>query len=386
MEIPVYSVALNQSSGWSALIRKITNQALPYAWGSKTLISDYLGYTETGGPMAEIWFGTHAGSMAYAEDSGMGLLELRGGRPLSFLMKFLAADQALSIQAHPNLLQAAEGFAAGNLNYKDANHKPEAIVAVSEFEALCGFKSDQQVRELLEDILSYPVTPQLRAAAEHWMQLLEQSLQRLFSHLLHSRNTFTELGLSLAALADFDSRFELAAKLNQQHPGDPGVAVALLMNYVRLQPGQSLALPAGNIHAYLSGLGVEVMASSDNVLRGGLTEKHIDVDELERVVDFESRGIQLVQQKEIAAGLTEFQIPFDEFVLYRIEPSGDRVHADLQISGDAIAVCIGGEVAISNSQDEREVLTRGEAVFVGNSARLLSFSGAGTVYLAVGRD
>ena len=368
------------------MIRKITNQALPYAWGSKTLISDYLGYTETGGPMAEIWFGTHAGSMAYAEDSGMGLLELRGGRPLSFLMKFLAADQALSIQAHPNLLQAAEGFAAGNLNYKDANHKPEAIVAVSEFEALCGFKSDQQVRELLEDILSYPVTPQLRAAAEHWMQLLEQSLQRLFSHLLHSRNTFTELGLSLAALADFDSRFELAAKLNKQHPGDPGVAVALLMNYVRLQPGQSLALPAGNIHAYLSGLGVEVMASSDNVLRGGLTEKHIDVDELERVVDFESRGIQLVQQKEIAAGLTEFQIPFDEFVLYRIEPSGDRVHADLQISGDAIAVCIGGEVAISNSQDEREELTRGEAVFVGNSARLLSFSGAGTVYLAVGRD
>ncbi len=368
------------------MIRKITNQAQPYAWGSKTLISDYLGYTETGGPMAEIWFGTHPGSMACAEDSGVGLLELRNGRPLSFLMKFLAAEQSLSIQAHPNLAQAAAGFAAGNVNYKDANHKPEAIVAVSEFEALCGFKTDKQIRELFEDILSYPITPELHTAVEHWAQLLEQGLQNLFSHLLHARNNFVELGLSLAALADFDGRFELAARLNEQHPGDPGVAVALLMNHVRLQPGQSLALPAGNIHAYLSGLGVEVMASSDNVLRGGLTQKHIDVDELEKVVDFESRGIQLVEQKEIAAGLTEFKIPFDEFVLYRIEPSGNRVHADLQISGDAIAVCIGGEVAVSNSQDQREVLTRGEAVFIGNSARLLSFSGAGTVYLAVGRD
>jgi mannose-6-phosphate isomerase len=368
------------------LIRKITNQALPYAWGSKTLISDYLGYTETGEPMAEIWFGTHPGSMAYAEDSGVGLLELRAGRPLSFLLKFLAADQALSIQAHPNLEKAKAAFAAGNPNYKDDNHKPEAIVAVSEFEALCGFKSDQQIRELLEDILSYPITPELREAAALWAQLLDQGLQKLFSHLLHSRNNFVELGLSLAALADFDGRFELAARLNSQHPGDPGVAVALLMNYVRLQPGQSLALPAGNIHAYLSGLGVEVMAASDNVLRGGLTTKPIDVDELVKIVDFESRGVQLVQQKEIAAGLTEFKIPFDEFVLYRIEPSGDRLHADLSISGDAIAVCIGGEVAISNSQDEREVLTRGEAVFIGNSARLLSFSGSGTVYLAVGND
>jgi mannose-6-phosphate isomerase len=368
------------------LIRKITNQALPYAWGSKTLISDYLGYAATGGPMAEIWFGTHPASMAYAADAGTSLLQLREGKPLSFLMKFLAADQALSIQAHPNLAQAAAGFASGNQNYKDANHKPEAIVAVSEFEALCGFKSDKQLRELLEDILSYPITSELRQAATHWQQLLEQGLERLFSHLLNSRNNFVELGLSLAALADFDGRFEIAARLNSQHPGDPGVAVALLMNYVRLQPGQSLALAAGNVHAYLSGLGVEVMAASDNVLRGGLTEKHIDVAELQRVVDFESRGTQLVEQKTIAAGLTQFEIAFDEFVLYRIEPSGDRLHADLKISADAIALCIGGEVAISNSQDEREVLTRGEAAFIGNSARLLSFSGAGTIYLAVGRD
>ena len=369
------------------MIRKISNQAMPYAWGSTTLISEYLGYEETGTPMAEIWFGTHPASMAEDAANGKPLLELRDGKPLSFLMKFLAADNALSIQAHPNREQAKAAFAAGNKNYRDDQHKPETIVAISEFEALCGFKTDQQIRELFEDILSYPITPELAHAVNHWLEIFAQGLQPLFSHLLHARGEFSEIGLSLAALADFDSRFELAAKLNSQHPGDPGVAVALLMNYVRLQPGQALALPAGNVHAYLSGLGVEVMAASDNVLRGGLTVKPIDVDELERVVDFGDRGIHQVQIKKLAAGLEKFVTGFDDdFVLYRIEPSSERLHADLEISADAIAVCIGGEVSVSNSLDEREVLYRGEAAIIGSDARLVSFSGSGTIYLAVGNN
>ena len=149
------------------MIRKITNQAMPYAWGSRTLVSDYLGIPATGQPMAEIWFGTHASSMSSdAEDASKSLLELRGQKPLSFLLKILAADSPLSIQAHPNLEQAAAGFerenragialSAAHRNYKDAGHKPEMIVALSEFEALCGFRSVDYVRELLEDIQSYP--------------------------------------------------------------------------------------------------------------------------------------------------------------------------------------------------------------------------------------
>lgn len=379
------------------MISKITNQALPYAWGSKTLLAEYLGYPETGGPMAEVWFGTHPGSMTKTSDEVHTVLELRHGRPLSFLLKFLAADAPLSIQAHPTEAQARAGFERENAsgipqtspirNYKDAQHKPEVIVALSEFEALCGFKTDQQIRELFEDILSYPITAELKVATEGWLAKLASGLQVLFSEILHSNENRVELGLSLAALADFDARFELVAKLNDQYPGDPGVVVALLMNQVRLQPGQALALPAGNIHAYISGLGVEVMASSDNVLRGGLTQKHIDVNELERVVDFQSRGVQLVEQRNLANGFAQFLTPFDEdFLLYRVEPSAQAVHADIELPADAIVACVGGEVAISDSQGSREVLTRGEVAFVGAEARAVSFAGSGTVYLAIGRD
>jgi mannose-6-phosphate isomerase len=279
------------------LIRKITNQAMPYAWGSRTLISDYLGIHATGQPMAEIWFGTHQASMASdLEDATRSLLDLREQKPLSFLLKILAADSPLSIQAHPNLEQAAAGFerenragiplSAAHRNYKDAGHKPEMIVALSEFEALCGFRSVEYVRELLEDIQSYPATEDLKEAAEQWSVLLDDSLKALVSHLLHSRAQFGVLSVALAALANFDGRFELAHRLNELYPGDPGVFIAMMMHHVHLQPGQAIFLPAGNIHAYLSGLGIEVMAASDNVLRGGLTPKHIDVNELESVVNF----------------------------------------------------------------------------------------------------
>ena len=379
------------------MIRKITNQAMPYAWGSRTLISDYLGIHATGQPMAEIWFGTHESSMASdLEDSTKSLLELRGQRPLSFLLKILAADSPLSIQAHPNLEQAAAGFerenragiplSAAHRNYKDAGDKPEMIVALSEFEALCGFRSVDYVRELLEDIQSYPATEDLKEAAAEWAKLLDGSLKPLVSHLLHSRAQFGVLSVALAALTSFDGRFELCYRLNQLYPGDPGVFIAMMMHHVHLQPGEALFLPAQNIHAYLSGLGVEVMAASDNVLRGGLTTKHIDVLELESVVNFAEEKVERVHQVEVANGLVEFKTPVDDFVLYRVEPSGDRVLADLTLGADAVALCTGGEVAISNSLGERVVLLRGEAAFIANDAKLTSFAGSGTLFVAVGRD
>jgi mannose-6-phosphate isomerase len=379
------------------LIRKITNQALPYAWGSRTLISDYLAIDATGGPMAEIWFGTHLGSLARDfETPATTLLDLRADQPLSFLLKILAAGSPLSIQAHPNKAQAAEGFERENLagislgaahrNYRDAGHKPEMIVALSEFEALCGFRSVEYIRELLEDIQSYPAAEDLKAAAGHWQTLLDESLRTLFSHLLNSRESFGVLSVALAALANFDSRFELCLRLNEIYPGDPGVFIALMMNHVHLQPGQALYLPAGNIHAYLSGLGVEIMAASDNVLRGGLTAKHIDVAELEAIVDFDATAIEFVKQVEIAAGLVEFQTEADDFILYRLEPSAQRVLADLQLGEDAVILCTAGEVAVSNSLGERLVLQRGEAAYSSKEARLTTFAGSGTAFVAIGKD
>ena len=379
------------------MIRKIANQAMPYGWGSRTLISDYFGIAATGEPMAEIWFGTHPGSLPFdLEAPERNLTHLRDGKPLSFLLKILAADSALSIQAHPSKQQAEAGFArenaagislgAAHRNYKDDNHKPEMIVALSDFQALAGFKTTQQIRELLEDIGSYPAAAELHEAAANWSKLLGESLESLVSHLLNNRADFGNNSVALAALAEFDGRFELAARLHELYPGDPGVLVALMMNQITLSPGEALFLPAGVVHAYLSGLGVEIMAASDNVLRGGLTPKHIDVPELLDVVSFEGGPVELVQQVKVAHGLTEFATPVDDFVLYRVEPSASNLLADINLGGAAIALCVAGEVAISNSLEERSVLTRGEAAYISADARLTTFAGSGTLYLGVGRD
>jgi mannose-6-phosphate isomerase len=183
-------------------------------------------------------------------------------------------------------------------------------------------------------------------------------------------------------MADFEARFSLAERLNLLYPGDPGIVLALLMNHVHLEPGQALFLPAGNIHAYLSGLGVEVMAASDNVLRGGLTQKHIDIDELEKVVDFSPGRIPLVQPRELSSGLVQYPCNTDDFLLYKVEPSGERLMADLQLDGEAVFLCTAGEVSVSNSLDERVILRRGEAAYMSAEARFFSVSGGGTVFLA----
>jgi mannose-6-phosphate isomerase len=183
-------------------------------------------------------------------------------------------------------------------------------------------------------------------------------------------------------MADFEARFAVAERLNLLYPGDPGVVLSLLMNHVYLEPGQALFLPAGNIHAYLHGLGVEVMAASDNVLRGGLTAKHVDVDELERVVDFTAGHVPLVEPREVAQGLVQYPCNTDDFLLYKAEPSGDRLMADLQLAGESVILCTAGEVALSSSLEERVVLRRGEAAYMSPDAKFFSISGSGTAFLA----
>ena len=378
------------------MLIKITNQARNYTWGSRTLIRDYFGIPATNEPMAEIWFGTHPGSPAVlSETPAQTLSEALGGRQLSFLLKILAADQPLSIQAHPNSQQAVAGFerenslgiplAASNRNYKDDRPKPEVIVALSDFEALCGFKSLSQIDQLLEDIETHSgVSDGLRAMANGWRALLQQpnGLQQLFSDISNRRGNFDGVAAELTTMADFDARFALAERLNLIYPGDPGVLLAMLMNHVYLEPGQALFLPAGNIHAYLSGLGVELMSASDNVLRGGLTAKHIDVKELENVLDFTPGEIPLVATKELTAGLVQYPCNTDEFLLYKVEPNGERILADLNLPGEAIILCTAGEIAVSTSLEERLVLRRSEAAYLSADAKFFTISGSGTAFLA----
>ena len=382
------------------MLVKIANQPRNYAWGSRTLIADYFGTDILAGkttePAAEIWFGTHPGSPAVlADDAGTTLSAKLGGHQLSFLLKILAADQPLSIQAHPTKAQAEAGFArensqgisvdAKNRNYKDDQHKPEIIVALSDFEALCGFKPIAEIDQLLEDMETHTgVSEGFRIMSAAWRKLLHEpdGLQKVFTDISHRRGNLDGFTAELTAMADFEARFALAERLNLLYPGDPGVVLALLMNHVFLEPGQALFLPAGNIHAYLSGLGVEVMAASDNVLRGGLTPKHIDVDELERVVDFTAGKIPLVVPQEITSGLVQYPCNTDDFLLYRAEPSGERILADLNLPGEAVVLCTAGEVALSTSLEEWVVLRRGEAAYMSAEANFFSISGSGTAFLA----
>lgn len=375
---------------------KIANQARNYAWGSRTLISDYFGIPATGQPMAEIWFGTHAGSPSFlAGNPAQTLVAELAGHQLPYLLKILAADQPLSIQAHPSIEQAIDGYEKENAlgvslnsasrNYKDQNHKPEVIVALSDFEALCGFKSIEQIDALIEDMETHAgVSEGFRSISADWRAMLQQEngLQKVFSDICNRRGNFDGIAAELTTMADFDARFALAERLNLLYPGDPGVMIAMLMNHVYLEPGEALFLPAGNIHAYLSGLGIELMASSDNVLRGGLTPKHIDVDELERVVDFTPGPVALVKPKELTAGLIQYPCDTEDFLLYRAEPSGERLMADLNLPGEALILCTAGEIAVSTSQEERLVLKRGEAAYMSADAKFFSLSGAGTAFLA----
>ena len=377
------------------MLFKITNSARDYAWGSSTLIPDYFGIHATGRPMAEIWFGTHEGSPARLVDENRTLAAALDGKQLPYLLKILAADSPLSIQAHPNSAQAAEGFArenaagigihAADRNYKDDRHKPEMIVALTEFEALCGFKSEKQIRNLLESMLDpTDVSAGLTTIVNHWLDLFNSpdGLQKLFVDITNRRGNLDGVTAELTQQANLSAQFELAARLNLLYPGDPGVIIALLMNHLWLEPGEALFLPAGNIHAYLSGLGVEVMAASDNVLRGGLTPKHIDVAELERVLTFAPTEVELVKTRDLAQGLVEFETPIDDFILYRADLSGGVVLADLNVPGASIILCTAGELAVSNSIEERVVLQRGEAAFIGADAKKFTLAGSGTAYLA----
>jgi len=363
------------------VIQKISNAPREYAWGSKTLISDHFGVEPTGRPMAEIWYGTHPDSMTSLVDSPQAtLLSALGNKPLSFLLKILAAETPLSIQAHPNSQQAREGFArenalglpldAPNRNYRDDQPKPELIVSlVDGFEALSGFRNLSETTELFKSF-----GPSLSA----YVAALEKpdGLWQAFNLAFASAGDLGEITAELAG------KSKLAARLEALYPGDPGIIVALMMNHVNLVAGEGIYLPAGNIHAYLYGLGVEIMTASDNVLRGGLTPKHVDVAELQSVVIFESRAVELVEPKTLLTGLESYETDCPDFSLYRVNVTGSTVLADLKISADSILLCDGGEISISDSLGDHVVIKRGEAALVSADARFVSLSGSGSAFLA----
>jgi len=378
------------------VLTKLTNQALPYAWGSINLISDHFGIESTGEPMAEIWFGTHAGSYTLTE-SGETLAAVIGTGKLPFLLKILAAGKPLSIQAHPNADQARQGFGAENAagipidaahrNYKDALAKPELIVALSRtFEALAGFKTPSEIANIFASIAAATGSDSLAELLREFAAevLGAGGLEKIFLATLTddrlSQGALEEFVLAAAKLSDIAP---LVALLSEHNSGDRGIVTALMLNHIELQTGEAIFVPAGMPHAYLSGLGVEVMLASDNVLRGGLTPKHIDIDELQKVLVFEANQPAPQTGRALAQGLAQFELDVDEFAFYRISPSGANLLADANLPGDSIALCVSGEVAISTSLGERVVLAKGEAAYISGEPKTFSVAGAGEIFMAV---
>jgi mannose-6-phosphate isomerase len=354
---------------------ELDNAPRDYDWGSYNLISDFRGLTPSGKPEAEVWFGDHPACPAFRADTGESLIEYeterfgKSGR-LPFLVKLLAAASPLSIQAHPTVRQAVAGFnredSAGvpldspNRNYRDRNHKPEILIALSDFSALCGFRPADQRQKILNFVSGSGV-----AAASELLTLSNRDLGEAVAWLLAGGEGVTELISSLAktrpASGDsvIDDAISVAQRLGEKYPNDPGIAISLLLNFVKLKAGEAVFLPAGNLHAYLEGLGVEVMATSDNVLRGGLTSKHIDVPELLTVVDFSELKNPLVQTIQNDSGKS-YPIPVSEFAVREIrlgEPSAPR------LVGPAVVFVIEGAAKLCTDSGELE-LTQGKAGFI----------------------
>ena len=239
-----------------------------YAWGDRDFIPTLLGVAPDGRPWAELWLGTHPNGPTMLADGRP--LEAVAGR-LPYLLKVLSAAQPLSLQTHPNREQAAAGYARGD--YTDDQPKPELLCALTRFVALCGVRPVASTLALLEELGADELRQAVAASGPG------AALKGLYRGEI-------DAGAAITACAT-SRRVEAAwvRKLDELYPSEPSVAATLLLNLVELEPGQALRLDAGNLHAYLSGSGIELMNASDNVVRGGLTVKPVDVDDLLAVLD-----------------------------------------------------------------------------------------------------
>jgi mannose-6-phosphate isomerase len=318
----------------------------------------------------------------------------RFGDRLPFLLKVLAAEKPLSIQAHPDRSQAREGFARENAlgipldaperSYRDASPKPEILCALTPFQALCGFRPPARIEALLERLSAPSLDPErahLRDPAK------DVALRGFLAGLLRMprarrAQVLDECSEAASMLRDEDPAFDWLLRLRERHSGDPGVLAPLFLELVELRPGQALFLEAGCLHCYLGGVGVELMASSDNVLRGGLTSKHVDPDELLRVLRFEAGRGEVLEARGAGPGVFEYATPAPEFRLTRLELSGRPLETLAAGRGIEILLCTEGALRVAAAGAEALPLPKGAACVVPASAGAYSISGSGRAFRA----
>jgi len=368
------------------MLLPIENAPRDYAWGRRGAISALLGRPATDAVEAELWLGVHPGSPARVAGEDRSLSDVVSRLP--FLLKVLAAGSPLSLQAHPDADQAREGFEreneigiavdAGERNYKDPFPKPELMVAVTRFEALSGFRPATEASAAIASL----------AAALGAGDVVLPLLGRLIDDATvgDALVWLLEGGAEVDAIVETIARglrerpddLDYLARIADRYPGDPGIAGALLLHHVVLAPGEALYLPAGNVHAYLDGVGIELMTPSDNVLRGGLTAKHVDVPELARVLDRAARPVPTLEAVPMDGGGLLYA-PDDPQVAFSLARIGSR--ASLPLSGPAIALCTDGAFSVRGAVSAIEV-ARGDAILATTEEGVLEISGAGALYLA----
>src|SRR5215213_8484889 len=382
---------------------QLMNTVRHYPWGSRTVIPELLGEANPADrPYAELWMGAHPDAPSILstgapldkaiEEQPEFLLgpdvHARFGTRLPFLLKVLAADQPLSLQAHPTNEQAQAGFAAEEAagvprddptrTFKDPFHKPELLLALTPVEALCGFRPVEESLHCLAKLQVPELKPTIAALARGGLRAAVPQLLALTPELRE------ELVVAVAEAAarfvaahdpEFINTYRWAASLADTYPGDPGVVISLLCNHLRLAPGEAVYLPAGNLHAYLSGAGVEVMAGSDNVLRGGLTGKHVDLAALIEVLDFTDGKVPVIHPVLGPGGL-RYPVPVAEFDLTRCQLDGRS--GTLTTSGPQVLLCTEGSAVLASGETELKLL-RGESAFV-PAGTPLSVSGPAVLY------
>jgi mannose-6-phosphate isomerase len=390
-----------------------------YDWGSRTAMFSFLGLPADGLPFAENWFGAHPSGpspVAQADGTTVPLHELIAADPigmlgprvaaafekqLPFLLKLLAPAKPLSMQVHPTPHQALEGYAAEERdgvplddparNYKDASHKPEMVYALTRFEGLVGFRPAAQLPAMLEPLQSpgaraalaalrsAPVATGRQAALEKLLGLDPAEVDFLVGECaVLADGSRSGTSVPMEAAAAYTTVNELAGF----YPGDVGAVLSLLLNRVVLEPGQLVFLGDGMPHAYLSGFGLELMANSDNVLRLGLTSKHVDPEAMLANLDFEREGF-LIETGTLTGSSHLFTPNVSEYALSVTDvDAGEGSPGGLQLPGDGprLVLCVAGSATLTSQTDPEGLdLARGQAAFVTAADGGLYVSGSGTV-------
>jgi len=389
------------------------NPIMEYAWGSRSAIPELLGIQNPEQkPMAEMWMGAHpkASSAVFVDGKWISLDEVIRSSPdtilggdaarrfenrLPFLFKVLAAENPLSIQVHPDLEQAKEGYRRENelgfslgapeRNYRDPNHKPEIICALDYFDVLKGFRKIDAIIYLLKKVSSGPLDSLIdllmREPDKRGMRVFFRTLMTMKKEKM--AGIITGVAERASEFAENDPAFGWTVALEEAYPGDPGILAPLFLNLVQLRPGEALFLPAGELHAYLRGVGIELMANSDNVIRAGLTKKNVDVPEILKIARFTATSPKVLHAFQVSGGRQVYDSPAEEFLLSRISVEEEKSYDAGSREGVEILLCTEGQGLITGRSGTQPVsFDKGMSFLVPAAVRGYRVRGHGTFFSA----